>query len=211
MFLFCIIGTLPMKWFKLLQYTEITINHSVLEVLEPLIEQISIRHNLTSSLMFMGIFLGYFLSFVIFLKAKKESPIVLFGWGLLVQSIVCTDTYLCYTGLIKYALHLNDSTEPLVLLIPATIYFFVYALLVKKPIAIKTHWWHFLIPALYAITQIGYYISPLSVKLNAYIDAYYQNPTFAKTPDSYNYSYHIIKDEFRWIILFVFVFYIILG
>ncbi|NKI31612.1 helix-turn-helix domain-containing protein [Croceivirga thetidis] len=182
-----------------------------METLEQLIEQIPIRHNFISTIMFMGVFLGFFLSMVIFIRAKKNSPVRLFGWALLVQSLVCLDTYCCYTGLIKNVLQLNDSTEPLVLLIPTTIYFFMYSLLERKPILFRTHWWHFILPIGYLISQIGYYLSPLSVKLNAYLGAYYQDLTFAQTPDDYNYGYHVIKDEFRWLILFNFLLYLYLS
>lgn len=182
-----------------------------MESLQELIAQIPIRHNLVSSVMFMGIFLGFFLSVIIFFRTQKGSPVRLFGWALLVQSLVCLDTYLCYTGLIKYALHLNDSTESLVLLIPTTIYFFIYSLLERKPFSLKKNWWHFVLPIGYLISQIGYYASPLAVKLNAYLGAYYRDLIFAQTPHNYNYGYHIIKDEFRWLILLNFVLYLLLS
>ena len=182
-----------------------------MEVLEELIAQIPIRHDLNSTMMFMGVFLGFFLSAVIFLRAKKGSPVRLFGWALLVQSIVCLDTYLCYTGIIKYVLHLNDSTEALVLLIPTTIYFFMYSLLERSPFSIRKKWWHFVLPVGYFMSQIGYYLSPLSIKLNAYLGAYYRNLTFADTPRDYNYGYHVIKDEFRWLILINFLVYLFLS
>ncbi|MEL6485036.1 MAG: hypothetical protein AAFP96_09350, partial [Bacteroidota bacterium] len=69
--------------------------------IQPLIDAIPIRHNSVSSLMFLGVVLGFFLSLVIFLRSTKDSPIRLFGWALFTQSVVCLDTYLCYTGMIK--------------------------------------------------------------------------------------------------------------
>lgn len=182
-----------------------------METTQELIAQIPIRHNLVSNMMFMGVFLGFFLTIVIFLRAKKSSPVRLFGWALLVQSLVCLDTYLCYTGLIKHVLHLNDSTEFLVLFIPATIYFFIYSLLERKAFTIQKNWRHFVLPIGYLISQIGYYRSPLSVKLNAYLGAYYNDLIFAETPQDYNYGYHVIKDEFRWLILLSFVVYLVLS
>ncbi|MEM1337736.1 MAG: helix-turn-helix domain-containing protein [Bacteroidota bacterium] len=182
-----------------------------METVQELIAQIPVRHNLVSTMMFMGVFLGFFLSAVIFVRANKGSPVRLFGWALLVQSIVCLDTYLCYTGLIKYVLYLNDSTEPLVLLIPATIYFFMYSLLERKPFTFQENWWHFVVPIGYFLNQIGFYMSPLSVKLNAYLAAYYKDLTFAEIPQDYNYGYHVIKDQFRWLILLSFVLYLFLS
>lgn len=182
-----------------------------MESLQYILQQIPVRHNLASHLMFLGIVQGVFLSFVILFHSKKGSATVLFGWALLVQCLVFTDTYLCYTGLIKYILHFNDSTEVFVLLIAPTIYFFIYALLERKPITFKKHWPHFLLPLLYGLSQINYYLAPIEVKLNAYLGAYYNNLGYVSVPDSFSYSFQKIKDEFRWMILFSLLFYIILA
>ena len=173
-----------------------------------IIEQIPVRHNLISHFMFLGIAQAYFLTLVIFLRSKFGSPIRMFGWSLLFQAIVCTDTYLCYTGLIKHMLHWNDSTEFLVLMIAPSIYFFTYSLLERKPIRWKRHWPHLLLPILYPLTQMGYFLNPLSVKLNAYLDAYHPSIEMVKVPDGVTYEYQIIKDEFRWLVLFSFAFYL---
>ncbi|HKL91637.1 MAG TPA: AraC family transcriptional regulator [Allomuricauda sp.] len=173
--------------------------------------QIPIKHDLASHLMLLGIFQGFFLAFVIFLRAKRKSAINLFGWSLLVQCLVFLDVYLCYTGLIKYVIHLNDSTEFLVLLITPTLYFFLYTLLERKPITLKRHWPHFVLPFLYAVSQINYYLSPVQVKLNAYLGAYHRNLGFLEVPGDMDYSYHFIKNQFRWLVLFSFALYLILS
>ena len=158
--------------------------------------------------MFLGIAQAYFLTLVIFLRSKASSPIRIFGWSLLFQAIVCTDTYLCYTGLMKITLHWNDSTEFLVLLIAPSIYFFTYALLKRKPVRFKKQWPHILLPFVYLITQIGYFTSPLSVKLNAYLDAYHPGIPMVEVPNDITYHYQMIKDEFRWLVLFSFALYL---
>lgn len=174
-------------------------------------DQIPIRHDLASHIMLLGIVQGFFLAFVIFLRAKRKSAINLFGWSLLVQCLVFLDVYLCYTGLMKYMIHFNDSTEFLVLLITPTLYFFLYTLLERKPITFKKLWPHFVIPLLYVISQFNYYTSPVEVKLNAYLGAYYRNLGFVDVPEGFNYSYHYIKDQFRWLVLFSFAFYLVLS
>ncbi|MHA7829544.1 MAG: helix-turn-helix domain-containing protein [Flagellimonas sp.] len=174
-------------------------------------DQIPIKHDLASHLMLLGIVQGFFLAFVIFLRAKRKSAINLFGWSLLVQCVVFLDVYLCYTGLIKYVIHLNDSTEFLVLLITPTLYFFLYTLLERKPITLKRHWLHFVLPFLYAVSQINYYLSPVQVKLNAYLGAYHRDLGFIEVPEGVDFSYHHIKDEFRWLVLVSFAFYLILS
>ncbi len=182
--------------------------NSVLEHLEAIIDQIPIRHNLVSHFMFLGISQAYFLTIIIFLRSKASSPIRIFGWSLLFQAIVCTDTYLCYTGLMKYTLQWNDSTEFLVLMIAPSIYFFTYALLERRPFNLKKHWPHILVPLLYPITQIGYFLNPLSVKLNAYLDAYHPSISMVQVPENVTYHYQIIKDEFRWLVLLSFAIYL---
>jgi len=161
--------------------------------------------------MLLGIVQGFFLAFVIFLRAKRKSAINLFGWSLLVQCLVFLDVYLCYTGLMKYIIHLNDSTEFLVLLITPTLYFFLYTLLERKPFALKKHWPHFILPLLYAVSQINYSLSPVEVKFNAYLGAYHRDLGFIDVPGNINYSYHYIKNQFRWLVLFSFAFYLVLS
>ncbi len=135
----------------------------------------------------------------------------MFGWSLLFQAVVCTDNYLCYTGLMKYMLHWNDSTEFLVLLIGPSIYFFTYSLLNRQPFSFRKHWLHFVLPLLYLLTQIGYFLNPLPIKLNAYIDAYHPSIPMVTVPDTITYEYQHIKDEFRWLVLLSFAFYIVLS
>ncbi|SEK93207.1 transcriptional regulator, AraC family [Aquimarina amphilecti] len=183
-----------------------------MENIHQVIDQIPICHNFISYFISLGIFLGLLLSMVILLRtSKKSKAFKVYGWSLLIQSIIATDIFLCYTGLIKYVPHFNDSTEPLVLLLAPSIYLFVNTLLTRKSITFKKHWLHFLPAVLYFFTQIQYYIQPISVKINAYLGAYYPNNKRAIVPDDMDYSYQLIKDEFRWLILFSFVFYIILS
>ncbi|NDV15141.1 helix-turn-helix domain-containing protein [Muricauda sp. TY007] len=182
-----------------------------MENLDTILDQIPIRHDLASHIMLLGIVQGFFLTLVIFLRAKRKSAINLFGWSLLIQCLVFLDVYLCYTGLIKHIIHLNDSTEFLVLLITPTLYFFLYTLLERKPITLKKHWPHFVLPVLYVVSQVNYYLGPIQVKLNAYLGAYHRNLGFVDIPGNMNYSYHFIKDQFRWLVLFSFAFYLALS
>lgn len=179
--------------------------------IESILSQIPIRHDLASHTMLLGIVQGLFLALVIFIRAKRKSAILFFGWALLVQCLVFLDVYLSYTGLMKYVMVLNDSTEPLVLLIAPTLYFFLYALLERKPISLKKHGWHFLLPLGYAFSQTNYYLSPLEVKINAYLGAYYRSLGFLDVPEGVDYSYHMIKNQFRWLVLFSCALYLILS
>ena len=77
-------------------------------MLNDLIEQIPIRHNLTSSFMLLGVVQNLFLSIVLFTKSKGNLPLTYLGLLIFFGAIVFLDTYLCYTGLMKYILVLND-------------------------------------------------------------------------------------------------------
>ena len=174
------------------------------------IDQIPIRHNWTSMIQLCGIVQGFLLSLVIFFQNRpKNQSIRLFGFFIFFVSLILTDNYLCYTGLMKHILHFNDSTEVFVLFLGPTIYFFLKSILTKEKISIRTHWIHFALPIFYFINQIQYYISPIEVKLNAYLGAYF--PSLGFVDCDYSELYFLwIKDEFRWLILFSFLAYIIL-
>ena len=177
-----------------------------------IINQIPIRHDWVSMIILCGWVQGFFLSLVFIIRSfGKNSSIFLFGILLLFLSILLCDGYLCYTGLMKYVLHLNDSTEVLVLLLGPCLYLFIKSITTKEELSLSANWKHFVIPLLYFLVQIPYYFSPLVVKLNAYIGAYFPALEYLE----YDYSKLIytiwIKDEFRWFILFSLLTYIFLS
>ncbi len=162
--------------------------------------------------MVIGIVLGLMLPLAIALKSSpKNNSLRFLGWFLFLQTIIALDVFLCYSGLMKYTLHFNDSTEPLVLLLAPLIYLFVYELLTRQNLVFRKYWFHFLLAVIYAFTQVGYYLHPLPVKMNAYVDAYFNNLPMASVPEGTTYPYQLIKNEFRWLVLGSFVLYIILS
>jgi AraC-like DNA-binding protein len=182
-----------------------------MQTIHDLIEHIPIRHNLTSTIMLLGVAQNLFLSFVLFIKSKENTSLLYFAILILCGSLVFLDTYLCYTGIIKYVLEWNDSSEVLVLLIGPMLYFSIYGFLKRKSVSFSIGWWHFVLPIFYLISQIPFYTAPISVKLNAYLGAYYRNMGTAPVPDTFNYSYHHIKDVFDWLILLSLLLYTLLS
>lgn len=182
-----------------------------METLQYVLDNIPIRHDLASHVILLGVVQGFFLVGVIFLRAERASALKLYGWALLFQTLVCLDIYLCYTGLMKHLIPLNDSTEPLVLLIAPSLYFFLYALLRRKPVGLRTHWPHLLLPVGYGITQIPYYLAPMAVKLNAYVAAYHRELGFVPVARELYRPQYFSKDIFRWLVLLSFLFYFILS
>ncbi|MHA7056541.1 helix-turn-helix domain-containing protein [Aquimarina sp. M1] len=176
------------------------------------IDRIPIRHDFVSYFISLGIAIGVLVSLVILLRtSNKSNPFRIYAWAILIQSIIATDIFLCYTGLIKYIPHLNDSTEALVLLLAPLVYFFVFTLLTRKPITFKKHWIHLAPSILYFVSQLQFYAQPVSVKINAYLGAYYNDLPKLQVPEDIDYSYHWVKDEFRWMVLASFIFYSILS
>ena len=182
-----------------------------MEAVQAVLERIPIRHDLASHIILLGVVQGFFLALVIFLRAGRDSAIRLYGWALLVQCLVCLDIYLCYTGLMKHVMPLNDSTEPLVLLIAPSLYFFLFALLKRKSVTLRAHWPHFVFPLLYGISQIPYYLAPLAVKLNSYVAAYHQHLGFIPVPRGPYPAQYFSKDLFRWMVLLSFLLYFVLS
>jgi hypothetical protein len=81
-----------------------------MESIQYIIDKIPIRHNPVSYFIFLGVFLGILLSLVILFRTSKNTAFRIYGWSLLLQSIIAIDVFLCYTGLLKYVPHVNDST-----------------------------------------------------------------------------------------------------
>lgn len=183
-----------------------------MELTQSVLDQITIRHDVVSQFILLGVFQGFFVAAVILLKATRDViPVKLIGYFLIAFCLVLLDDYLCYTGLMKYVIHLNDTSEPLVLLWAPLLYLFTLNVLEKKKLKFRTIWYHFVIPVVYCLTQIGYYAHPESVKMNAYISAYFPDIKHLPTPDDLSYSYQLVKDEFRLILLTVGIFYSILS
>jgi len=178
-----------------------------------LIEQIPVRHDLISSFVLLGIVLMFLIVIVIFLRTKKSNHAIrLLGYLLLLIGLISVDNYSCYTGMMKHALHLNDSTEVFTLLLGPFVYFLIRAFVRKKGLKWKWDVIHFIIPFAYVILQLGYYISPIANKYNAYINAYHPElPWYDMTYNKFFLFGDILKSEFRLIVIASFIVYLILS
>ena len=176
--------------------------------LQELIAQIPIRHDLISYINFTGVLLGLLLALIIWMRAPAGNRALhYYALFLACISLVIFDTFLCYTGWMKYTLQWNDSTEPLTLLIAPLLYLSIRFLILRKPISRGMLIIHFAPAVLYAISQTGYYLQPLAVKYNAYVGAYFSELPFSAVPPGTTYVYHTIKDLHRWLLLLSFAVY----
>ncbi len=180
--------------------------------LDQLIAQIPIRHNLVSYLSFLGVAFGLLLAVTIWIRAPRHNRALhYFAWLMCCLSLVTLDTFLCYTGWMKYTLAWNDSTEPLTLLIAPFMYLSIRFIVVRRPLPGWVIALHMTPALLYALSQIGYYTEPLAIKYNAYKAAYFTEMPFADVPDGTTYGYQLVKDQHRWLLLAGLAFYSFLS
>jgi AraC-like DNA-binding protein len=178
------------------------------------VEQIPIRHDWISVIMLGAIIQGLMISLVVALRSNAHNqPIQFLGGFIFSISLIGLDIYLCHTGLMKYVLWANDSTEFLVLLLGPLMYFFTLGVLQKERLNLRKNWYHLAIPLAYFISQLGYTIQPQNVKLNHYIGGFFSGElpyvSFEKS-QLLEFS-KLIKDELRLIILFSFLLYFFLS
>ena len=176
--------------------------------LDELIAQIPIRHNLVSYLVFSGVLMGFLMAGVIGIRAPRTNR-ALHYYAVLMGclAIITLDTFFCYTGWMKYTLALNDSTEPLTLLLAPLLYLSIRFLILRRPLPPWVVMLHLLPALLYALSQIPFYLEPLSVKYNAYKGAYFPELNFAEVPEGTTYGYQKIKNLQRWFLLLGFLAY----
>ena len=133
--------------------------------LDELIAQIPLRHNLISYMMFTGALVGFIFAILLWVRTPgRNRALQYYSLLILCLALLTLDTFLCYTGWMKYTLHWNDSTEPLTLLLAPLLYLSIRFLILRTPLPSWVIALHFLPAALYALSQTGYYLEPLAVK-----------------------------------------------
>ena len=180
---------------------------------QQILDQIPIRHDLYSSLMLVGIIQGLFLMGIIWLRSKRQQQSLwILSFFLLCISLASLDVYICYTGLIKYAIWLNDSTEFLVMALAPLGYLFLISVFEKRKLNFRWDGLHLVPPFLYVVSQLGYLLHENAVKLNGYIAAFHPDlPRSLYTETPYFIFSELVKDEWRLILLGNYFIYILLS
>ncbi len=176
-------------------------------------DQIPIVHDGLSTIMLVGVAMGIYLSLTIAGNLKREKgPLLFFGLLIFSASLISLDIYLCYTGLMKHVLFLNDSTEFIALALGPFIYLFLHTALIEQKVKWRRQWVHFILPAVYFITQIGFMIESEAVKLNAYIAGFHPDLPFVKTQyNAFQPLYHFGKTNLHEAIILSYSFYTLLS
>ena len=144
-------------------------------IIEETIQQIPIQHNIFSYMIFLGAANGLLFSLLLFWKRKHNRQTNTFiALLLLFISLALFDMFLGYTGLMKYVLLLNDSTEALVLAMPPLTYLVITSVITRKQFSLKNLSLYFILPVAYFCLQWIYFLQPIEVKLNAHIGAFHE-------------------------------------
>ena len=121
---------------------------------------------------FLGIVQAAFLSLFFFSKENRKVEANIFQGILVLAMASCTlEILLCYTGYILSCLWLVDFSEPLAFVIGPSFYLITISL-VKGKVGQKIYY-HFIIPALWLLIQIPFFLQSEDVKFNAWIGSYH--------------------------------------
>ncbi|PHN03144.1 helix-turn-helix domain-containing protein [Flavilitoribacter nigricans] len=181
---------------------------------EQAFQQISIRHDVFSYLIAFGAFYGLYLAVLIFIRNRgsNNQANTLLGALLLCIGLALADLFLGYTGLMKYTIHLNDTTESLVLLMFPLVHLILLAIIRREKIQLRTHYQHFLIPVFYFLYEWLYFIQPREIKMNAHIGAFHQGEIdYIRAQWIIDPHWMWLKENFRLLIYLMGTMYLILG
>lgn len=174
-----------------------------------ILEQIPIQHDIFSYLMMGGIVYGLMLSLQIALKFRSVPQAAHLLMFLLISlSMILVDLFLGHTGLMKYTLNLDDSTESLVLWTMVLIYLLLLSVLSREHIHWRKHGLHFLLPLGYFIYQWFYFLQPVEVKLYSYVTSFHPGLEIAYVPEPFDHDPLSIKKYWRWVLVGTGIFYV---
>ncbi|MEL6255948.1 MAG: hypothetical protein AAFR87_28345 [Bacteroidota bacterium] len=180
--------------------------------MQEILSQIPIRQDLVSFIMVLGIVQGFLLSAVIALRSSSQNhSLRILGWLLFCLSLICVDVYLCYSGLMKYVLFLNDSTEFIVLMLGPLIFFLIRSLLERQDIEWKKDWIHFILPGIYFLFQWSAMLQGEDFKLNSYIGTYFPDIPRLKLEPNFLWNFFFLRNLDRELNLFSFCLYFFLA
>ncbi len=121
---------------------------------------------------FLGIVQAVFLSLFFFSKENRKIEANVYEGLMVLSMAACTfEIFLCYTGYILKCLWLVDFSEPLAFVIGPAFYLMVISLVQGK--TNKTRYYHFIIPLVWLLIEIPFFIQSSDVKFNAWIGAYH--------------------------------------
>jgi len=150
------------------------------------------RIDLFAIFIFLGIVQAIFLSFF-FLTGENRKTQANFFHGILLLAIAfnSVEIFIMYTGYIVKCLYLVDFSEPIALAIGPALYLMVRAR--ARGEVQRVHYLHFVIPVVYFLMLIPFFLTTEDYKYNSYIGAYH--------PDLDYREVHLASDpRWNWIV-----------
>ena len=138
-----------------------------------------------SAFIFIGVFLGFILSFFFIVKTSSNIRANKYQGLLLLSLTLCIlEQFLNITGYITKVLVITNSTEPLNLVIGPFLYLFVKSSLDQNNS--KKDWIHFILALVYLCYLMFDLLQPDEVKYNSYIYSFHPDWPYLKV--NVNYS-----------------------
>ena len=132
-------------------------------------QEIPIQYNAISLIHFIGIFLGFFLSYFFIRKSwRRNVPNLIMGFFILAMTVSMLEGWLNYTRLIFKVLWLTNFAEPTNFIIAPLIYFFVISQF--KKVSKTSYLLHFLPFGFWILYCMFFYMQTEAFKYNSNID-----------------------------------------
>ncbi len=153
-------------------------------------QDIPLNINFSAAVIFIGLFLGFFVSYFLIKKSWKSNlPNLFMGLVILGLSLIMLEGWLNYTGYIFKIVWITNFAEPLNFIIAPLIYLFVISQF--KSFKKEKQWLHFLPFIIWLGYCVFFFIQPDAVKYNSNIDVMQVDIPFINT------NYHISQDPLR--------------
>jgi AraC-like DNA-binding protein len=132
-------------------------------------QEVPVQFDAISLIHFLGIFLGFFLSYFFIRKSwNKSTPNLLMGFFILAMTLTMLEGWLNYTMLIFKFLWITNFAEPVSFIIAPLLYLFVVSQFRK--VKAKAYWLHSLPFIIWTLYCIFFFIQPDVFKYNSNIE-----------------------------------------
>lgn len=155
---------------------------------------------------FLGIVQAVFLSFFFFSAENRKREANIYQGILVLAMAACTlEIFLCYTGYIQHSLWLVDYSESIAFLIGPAFYLMILRIIHGN--TGRVPYGHVVMPLIWLVFQIPFFLQPNDVKFNAWLGAYHPPGLDFREVEAHFFSppYH---SEF---VLLQFWLYLLLG
>jgi len=132
-------------------------------------QDIPVNINFIAAVIFIGVFLGFFVSYFLIRKSWKQSlPNLIMGFFILAMTLAMFEGWLNYTRLIFKILWITNFAEPFNFMIAPLLYLFVASQF--KKVKSATYWLHSVPFIIWTLYCVFFFIQPDVFKFNSNLD-----------------------------------------